>query len=907
MHIILFFARKNNLPAAFKYKIEPQNPKKGSLITITVMGKEIHRARIGRFSKDRLKIFLKQYVDQSGSVVKVKEDIYKKIVEIPKIKWTDIFAGSIPDFEVTKKYEQGLEKDRLSKEKKAAKLKKQESNNNKKQLVQEKSITKSNSKSPNSKSISNLKSSNSSSKQASISKYLTKSDDNTGKKVNGVVKPIITAEEAEKLKKEKEEQMKIQEEARKKKIEDDRIKRIEEQALIRREMLKFNTHNREDLLLQDQLPLPKLKPVETLIPPKYFGDFISILEFVHSFSDVLSIKDTFPNGITMEILERALLLREYSGPLTDIFQVLLSTIFVLQREEDEECEMSYINPQYELQKTNLKESEIAQLHATSAARHIPKFHLGKLHELPMDTNTVSELLRLHLLSSGAKVDEKGTKHKFLNRGGFSSTDDAGLEIRMKYPHIIRSLNQYTVAQLPLDDIMKLLMCLISQIQSYPTFRDAIEERLEQSNRAKMSLRNLMVEERKRKADILKKTKDLKLELEKGKKKELEGFEGTDEEKANQKEELQKLEVKIEAALKHMETANIKDERDYIVKFEKLKQEVFAYQIFLGSDRAYRNYYIFESLPGIFINHDTTISGTCIDTIPEHMPQLRDGSLDDRNRVLREFIRKQFSLDIENKENKIKRHITGTVKINGDLTTNPPSPVPIAEPLSQKDLLMCTTDINDCPVHSQNYPNRQVWSYISTEDEVNALIKSLNPFGLREKVLLDNLEFEKDLILYHIKECPVNKLSIDLSDKSNILDNMVHTMKKYNSLNGVWTKDVNEYVQHALREQIIELYNKVFTSGCLGILKVEDADAWIAALENGSYSMETDELVYGKKKVPIVHMNGDGQIKDENNDDSENEEVANYEDPSTTLGNTLDVESEDSSDEGKIALFNLCFI
>lgn len=812
----------------------------------------------------------------------------------------------MPDFEVTKKYELGLERDRLMKEKQEKKNAKKEANNNKK-LANEKSksdkanakLEKANAKldKANAKlDKSNSKSDKSNSKQASISNYLTKSDDNTGKK-NEISKPVLTPEEAEKLQKEKIALAKKLEEERKKKIEEDRAKRLEEQQILRREMSKFN-NIQEDLLLRDQLQLPTFKPVQTLVPLKYFGDFVSILEFMHSFCDVLSIKDTFPNGITMEILERALLLREYSGPLTDIFQVLLSTIFVLQREEDEECEMNYINPTYELNKPNLKESEIAQLHATTAARHINRFHFGPLYQLPMDTNTVSELLRLHLLSSGAKVDEKCARHKFLNRGGYAPSDDAGLEIRMKYPHIIRSLNQYTVAQLPLDDIMKLIMCLISQIQSYPTFREAIEERLEQASKARSTLRNLISDERKRKIDLVKKTKDMKLELENAKKKELEGFQGTPEEIEKQKKDVRALETKTEATIKQNENINLKEERDYNVKFEKLKQEVFAYQIFLGSDRAYRNYYIFESLPGIFVNHDAAAWGSCLDTIPEHMPQLREGTQEDRSRHLREYIRKKFSFDSENKENKIKKHITGTVKINGDLTTTPPSPVKPAEPLSQKDLLMCTTDIKDCPVHSEEYPGRQIWSYISSEEEVNALIKNLNPLGLREKILHDNLEFEKDLILFHIKECPIKKLSVDIQNKSNILENMVQSMKKYNSLNGMWTKDVNEIVQYSLREQIIELYNKVYTSGCLGTLKVADADAWIAALENGSYSMEAEELVFGRNKLPQT-TNGDGGDENEMNEGEKEEldAIANFIDPATTLGNTMDIESEDSSDEG----------
>ena len=65
----------------------------------------------------------------------------------------------------------------------------------------------------------------------------------------------------------------------------------------------------------------------------------------------------------------------------------------------------------------------------------------------MDSFTVTEILRLHLLSSGAKVTENNAKFRFQQRGGFTSTDDAGLEFLMEEPAIVKALGVSNVYDL----------------------------------------------------------------------------------------------------------------------------------------------------------------------------------------------------------------------------------------------------------------------------------------------------------------------------------------------------------------------------------------------------------------------------------------------------------------------------
>lgn len=84
-------------------------------------------------------------------------------------------------------------------------------------------------------------------------------------------------------------------------------------------------------------------PVKSRVPDKYFGDMLMVMEFVETFSKLLSTKDFFPGGFTLEIMERALIENEVAGPLTDIIQMFLTALFNVQDEESTQYKTSIEN------------------------------------------------------------------------------------------------------------------------------------------------------------------------------------------------------------------------------------------------------------------------------------------------------------------------------------------------------------------------------------------------------------------------------------------------------------------------------------------------------------------------------------------------------------------------------------
>lgn len=70
-----------------------------------------------------------------------------------------------------------------------------------------------------------------------------------------------------------------------------------------------------------------------------------------------------------------------------------------------------------------------------------------LSKLQLDPFTVTEILRLHVLSSGAKVSEEYNKFRYQQRGGYTSMDDPGLELRRSDPALVRALSTQNIFDL----------------------------------------------------------------------------------------------------------------------------------------------------------------------------------------------------------------------------------------------------------------------------------------------------------------------------------------------------------------------------------------------------------------------------------------------------------------------------
>ena len=433
----------------------------------------------------------------------------------------------------------------------------------------------------------------------------------------------------------------------------------------------------------------------------------------------------------------------------------------------------------------------------------------------MDEHSISEILRLHLESSGAYRSDKSLLWLYQQRGGYKLSDDPGLQFRMDEPQILEALTTHTVYELSLDDKMKILHCLKLQIMSYATVRDEIDEKFNELTEAKSELRNHQIGENKRKKEFE--------EAEKAKKKEekIQKKEEELKEKENPSSEPQKASEKQtdrqkEAVLAQKE----KEEKDRLRK-EEIQRSI-AYDTerelmnrvaelrhkagphCLGRDRAYRRFWMLESLPGLYVEHDDEFVGECLPnpTIldPNAQPmdeaqallkvrQMLDvksegagqGGSDKENDNQEENTNKTYSkkpANVLNSQQKVLSTKNGTLEIastskpelmtsvngevvNGDVIKNEiKSELMSSEPMSvdikpetvietKKPELwgICISDMDTCTVHSTILPKTH-WSYISCVEDFDKLIESLNPRGnFSSTCIFFNVQLFNFLIVY----------------------------------------------------------------------------------------------------------------------------------------------------------------
>lgn len=373
-------------------------------------------------------------------------------------------------------------------------------------------------------------------------------------------------------------------------------------------------------------------------------------------------------------------------------------------------------------------------------------------------------------------------------------------------------------------------------------------------------------------------------------------------KAQQEEEMEKKFLQLDRSSEI-------DKQTFLRDAQKLKLQIFDYQVFLGSDRAGRNYWLFESLPGLFLEHDIKFAGKCSDTPSDYNPGLANCSQAERNKYIRQMVIDKKNNDKENKAvNGLKSNNSASNKKEATVEPVVPAKIP-----SQFELFMCTTDPATCPVHSATASHVQ-WSFFHTEEEIDALINALNPRGFREKPLRENLELERELILSHIRECPVDRLVIE--DPSKQLKAITdQTARKYPSPNYNFEDDaeIHTIFDTRMRRELLEFEFKL-KAGYLGDIKVNDIQVWRDALLNFSYDQQAGSLQWGRDKRLT-----NGDIKLENghageassadggdlnhskeSEESENAEDARYvgikNDPGQSLGDKQVLESEDSQDD-----------
>ncbi|KAJ4446340.1 hypothetical protein ANN_13035 [Periplaneta americana] len=429
--------------------------------------------------------------------------------------------------------------------------------------------------------------------------------------------------------------------------------------------------------------------------------------------------------------------------------------------------------------------------ATAAAGWCQLYQGMSLNKVTLDSVTLTEVLRLHLLSSGGRSGEMSSKWRYQQRGGYTSLDDPGLLLRIQEPHILRSLSVMNVCDLPLGDKLKIVTCLINQILTYATVRDVIDERWEKLKQLRGEIKVHQVAELKKEREAaalrLKKRKEAKLKLKEG-----------DAPVTAVTTAMPPVDTPIVPTAEEEEAGEIRRQRldressrrkqEIQKKSRELYQAVFGHQVLpLGSDRAYRRFWVFSSLPGLFVEHDERWAGSCLSVPTPYNPTLS------RSEDTLTYVRKLFEEEWNggsgsDKENDIgdearpvatsssNKKLLTEKNTSGDSgavanmnnsrivsdrtgwTSSDKMDESEKVTVTKEELLICTADINTCPVHGHSSSlQRTKWAFFSKEEELNLLIECLNRRGIRESELRQTLIQERTHIVQNMSNCPIHKL------------------------------------------------------------------------------------------------------------------------------------------------------
>ncbi|XP_070697907.1 bromodomain adjacent to zinc finger domain protein 1A [Pempheris klunzingeri] len=631
-------------------------------------------------------------------------------------------------------------------------------------------------------------------------------------------------EDRERLKEEhrrrfEEEKRRRREEKERRKLEKEKEReKLKEEKKKYAERLKLWNKPREDMECEDLKELPSPVAVRTRLPAELFGEALMVLEFLRAFGEVFDLKDEFPDGVSLEVLEEALVGSDPEGPLCELLFFFLSAIFQALDEEQEEVAKDQAEDLSEALDDDSDATRSALSAVASLAAAWPQLHQGcSLKQLDLDSCTLSEILRLHILASGADCYHGNAKFRYQKQGGFTLMDDPCVELRLAEPALLKRLSTTTVYDLTAGEKLRILQALAGKLLTLASSRDLIEDCVEEQRAARQELREIRAEQHRREreeaAHRVRLRKEEKLKEQEEKLKEQEEKLKEQEEKLKEQEEKGGLPANSDAPAEEDEehrsssgrkkTAKLgqqqttsepkpppgppagltaeeqEEEQEKVRELQERIQKAAARTCLLplGRDRLYRRYWLLPSAAALFVEEDCF--GLTEDMLRPRPTPAQDAKMEEEEAVKEE-------------------------PAEGSAGSSPaPSPAPLRS--------------RGPPVKR---PNR--WSFYSSAEDVDQLIDALNPRGHRESGLKEALLQERERLLQLLQSADRHKYRhTDDPESSRSVPQC--------------TAAAETLMEGRLRDLLLDIEDRIH-QGTLGTLRVMDRQVWRSVLEAGNYEL-----------------------------------------------------------------------
>ncbi|VDN05609.1 unnamed protein product [Thelazia callipaeda] len=490
---------------------------------------------------------------------------------------------------------------------------------------------------------------------------------------------------------------------------------------------------RDDVLCDDLRPLPDLEPflLPAWMSDDDFGQYLCIFEFFQSFSELLPVKEVRGTH-QIKFCEIVSAIRSCNPEQDSMFVQLIHILLKAktERADEEDGDEVNLNRRDEISPDandidhKLYGSKIRE--ATILHENVRLTHGLSARHLPIDWMTITEVLRLSIITSGYYTGAPTHRFRLFSRGAIRCYEDEGFLFANENPRIMSILEKKSVFDLQPHERLALLKMLMHQLLSYHKFRSLCDERISSLLDARKELKNLrsfdLVQEKEAREASLVREYELEQIEELGEAARIDFA---------KKEELSKETVILlnfvksgsfigrrDDKLKHVERILMKGvsyvqmEIDDIKKVRSLQMEhITAAEddllgrvgwLCLGRDRAFRTFWYLDSFPLLLVEdaNSSDERGSCIGPTP----------LDKAKKF-----RQSYSSDDD----------------------------------VRKALLGCTST-DECPVHGKVGHRR--WQLITCIDVLEKIESSCNSRGLRESELLENLKFFSPLLKNILTRC-----------------------------------------------------------------------------------------------------------------------------------------------------------
>ncbi|XP_074146680.1 bromodomain adjacent to zinc finger domain protein 1A isoform X6 [Sminthopsis crassicaudata] len=728
-------------PSLFKYKVQPI--KKELYESVVVKASQISR-RKHLFSRDRLKLFLKQHCEPHDGVIKIKAASLAKY-KIAEQHFSYFFPDDPPTFIFSPaSRRRGRPPKRISISHEDGVAGKQTIQGNGSKAIKEREKLLKQKEEMKSLAFEKTKLKK---EKANIIEAKKKEKEYKEKKKEELKKIV---EEERLKKKEEKERLKLEKEKEREKLREEKRKYIE--------YLKQWSKPREDMECDDLKELPEPTPVKTRLPPEIFGDALMVLEFLHAFGELFDLQDEFPEGVTLEVLEEALVGNDSEGPLCELLFFFLTAIFQAIAEEEEEVAKEQITD------ADTKGEKMKILHALC----------GKLLTLVSTRDFIEDYVDILRQAKQEFRELKAEQHR-------KEREEAAARIRKRREEKLKEQEQKIKEK---EEKLK------EEEQRNPTAEVSTGE--EEREDLDTSTESKEIEQKEQDQDTA--TEDEEdLLLHKRRRAGKRGQNGFKEFLNQEDSGYSKNEPFTADEEETLKQEQQKKEKDLL---EKIQSATACTNIFpLGRDRMYRRYWIFPSVPGLFIEED--YSGLTEDML---LPKPKSSSF----------------------QNNVQSVVTSELQES----------TKTAESFKSESTSNIDSTLLPRPVHK---PNR--WCFYSSREQLDQLIEALNSRGYRESALKETLLQEKSRIYEQLASFPEEKFHIP--DKLQNDSKPICGRGKISNAHDTFQISAERQLELRLRDFLLDIEERIY-QGTLGAVKVTDRQTWRAALEKGWYELLSEE-------------------------------------------------------------------